>query len=187
MTASEASTGLRKRISCRDRRFNPLNEYTVQPNDTYAVIAGKAYVPQMQLMQANPDIPPNRLRTGMKVKIPDISNYLAGTLQFYVIRTPEADRELINDFAPYSSAISLFEYHFGPNGDIMNDLNDRTAIETTWQNRVRPLAVITNLTEGIQSGISPSSAAKSGGKNESRQQYRLLNRKKGVRRCKYRF
>lgn len=90
----------------------PLNEYTVQPNDTYAVIAGKAYVPQMQLMQANPDIPPNRLRTGMKVKIPDISNYLAGTLQFYVIRTPEADRELINDFAPYSSAISLFEYHF---------------------------------------------------------------------------
>lgn len=126
----------------------PLNEYTVQPNDTYAVIAGKAYVPQMQLMQANPDIPPNRLRAGMKVKIPDISNYLAGTLQFYVIRTPEADRELINDFAPYSSAISLFEYHFGPNGDIINDLNDRTAIETTWQNRVRPLAVITNLTEG---------------------------------------
>lgn len=47
----------------------PLNEYTVQPNDTYAVIAGKAYVPQMQLMQANPDIPPNRLRTGMKVKV----------------------------------------------------------------------------------------------------------------------
>ncbi|QBG55765.1 sporulation protein [Bacillus amyloliquefaciens] len=133
----------------------PLNEYTVQPNDTYAVIASKAYVSQMQLMQANPDIQPNRLRPGMKVKIPDISNYLAGTLQFYVIRTPEADRELINDFAPYSSAISLFEYHFGLNGDIINDLNDRTAIETTWQNRVRPLAVITNLTEG---GFSPELA-----------------------------
>lgn len=42
-----------------------------------------------------------------------------------------------------------------PNGDIINDLNDRTAIETTWQNRVRPLAVITNLTEG---GFSPELA-----------------------------
>lgn len=126
----------------------PLYEYTVQPNDTYAVIAGKSYVSQMQLMQANPAILPNRLQAGMKVRIPDISNYLAGTLQFYVIRTPEADRALINDYAPYSSAISLFEYHFGPNGDLLNDLNDKTAIETTWKNRVRPLAVITNLTGG---------------------------------------
>ncbi|MBT2573642.1 glycoside hydrolase family 18 protein [Bacillus sp. ISL-51] len=126
----------------------PLYEYTVQPNDTYAVIASKSYVLQMQLMQANPAILPNRLQAGMKVRIPDISNYLAGTLQFYVIRTPEADRALINDYAPYSSAISLFEYHFGPNGDLLNDLNDKTAIETTWKNRVRPHAVITNLTGG---------------------------------------
>jgi spore germination protein YaaH len=32
----------------------PLNEYTVQPNDTYAVIAGKAYVyPYFLLMENN--------------------------------------------------------------------------------------------------------------------------------------
>lgn len=45
-------------------------------------------------------------------------------------------------------SIAIFEYHFGNNGDIVNDLNDLVAIETTWRNRVTPLATITNLTSG---------------------------------------
>lgn len=59
-----------------------------------------------------------------------------------MLRNPDLDRELINDYAPYSSSISIFEYHIAPNGDIANQLNDAAAIETTWQRRV------TNLTSG---------------------------------------
>lgn len=65
-----------------------------------------------------------------------------------MLRNPDLDRELINDYAPYSSSISIFEYHIAPNGDIANQLNDAAAIETTWQRRVTPLATITNLTSG---------------------------------------
>jgi spore germination protein len=130
----------------------PLYIYTVQPGDTLISIARKAFVPLEQLRAANPSINPYSLQPGVKLTIPNISNYLADTLGFYVVRTPELDRNLIRDFAPYSTSISIFEYHIAGNGDIANTLNDLTAIQTTWSFRVRPLATITNLTP---EGFSP--------------------------------
>lgn len=130
----------------------PLYIYTVQPGDTLISIASKAFVPLEQLRAANPLINPDSLQAGMKLTIPNISNYLASTLSFYVVRTPELDQSLIRDFAPYSTSISIFEYHIAGNGDIANTLNDLTAIQTTWNFRVRPLATITNLTP---EGFSP--------------------------------
>ena len=80
----------------------------------------------------------------MRLTIPTISNYYASTLSFYVNRSPELDRALISDFAPYSTFISMSLYNIASNGDSANTLNDLTAIETTWSFRVRPLATITN-------------------------------------------
>ncbi|KMY53839.1 sporulation protein [Bacillus sp. FJAT-27231] len=133
----------------------PLYVYTVQQGDTLTSIARRAYVSLEQLRTANPSLNLNVLQPGMKIRIPDISNYLAGTLGYYVVRTAELDRTLINQFAPYQSYISIFEYHFAANGDIVNDLNDLVAIETTWRNRVTPLVTITNLTS---EGFSPELA-----------------------------
>jgi spore germination protein len=124
----------------------PLYTYVVQPGDTLSRIARKALVPLEQLRAENPNVSADALQAGMRIQIPDISNYIAATLGYYVLRNPELDRALISDFAPYSSSIAIFEYHFSNNGDIANDLNDRVAIETTWGHRVTPLATITNLT-----------------------------------------
>jgi len=124
----------------------PSYLYIVQPGDTLFGIANKAYVTLEQLRSANPGLSDTGLRPGMSIRIPDLSNYIAGTLGFYPIRSPELDQQLINEFAPYSSSISIFEYHFASNGDIVNELNDLTAIEATWRNRVTPLVTITNLT-----------------------------------------
>ncbi|AKO92432.1 sporulation protein [Priestia filamentosa] len=133
----------------------PLYVYTVQPGDTLRTIAQKSYVSQERLRRENPSINFNALQPGMNVNIPNTSNYIAGTLQYYGVRSPELDRELINDFAPYSSSIAIFEYHFGPNGDIVNRLDDLVAIQTTWQNRVTPLVTITNLkTSGFDTGVA---------------------------------
>ncbi|MET1032070.1 glycosyl hydrolase family 18 protein [Domibacillus tundrae] len=130
----------------------PLYTYIVQPEDTLFKIARKAYVTLAQLRNANPSVSETALQPGMRIRIPDISNFLASTLSFYVVRSPEQDRRLITEFAPYSSFISLFEYHFANNGDIANDLNDAVAIQTTWRQRVTPIATITNLTP---QGFSP--------------------------------
>lgn len=91
----------------------------------------------------------------MKLKIPKVSKYTAGTMGFYVSRTPELDQTIIDDFASYSTFISLFEYHFGANGDLVNVLHDIPAIKAAWNRRVTPLATITNLTAG---GFSASLA-----------------------------
>ncbi|PLR82422.1 sporulation protein [Bacillus canaveralius] len=133
----------------------PLYTYTVQPGDTFMTIARKSFVPLDQLRNANPEIDPDALQPGMRIRIPDISYYYASTLSYYVLRNPELDRALINDFAPYASYLCLFEYHFANNGDIANDLNDLAAIETTWSRRVTPLATITNLSPG---GFNPELA-----------------------------
>jgi spore germination protein len=130
----------------------PLYVYTVQPGDTFTRIARKAFVPLDQLRAANPSLDPNVLQPGMKIRIPDISDYLATTFGYYDVQYPNLDQTVIRDFAPYSSYISLFEYHFATNGDIVNGLNDLVAIETAWRNRVTPLATITNLT---LEGFSP--------------------------------
>lgn len=55
-----------------------------------------------QLKRANPSVSYNYLQVGMKINIPNISDYIAGTLEYYAVRNPEADRELISDFATYS-------------------------------------------------------------------------------------
>jgi spore germination protein len=131
----------------------PSYIYIVQPGDTFVGIASKAYVTVEQLRRDNHGISDAGLRPGMRIRIPDISNYIAGTLGFYAIRRPELDQQLINEFAPYSSSISIFEYHFASNGDIVNELNDLTAIQTTWRNRVTPLATMTNITSN---GFDPN-------------------------------
>ncbi|KYD27999.1 LysM peptidoglycan-binding domain-containing protein [Geobacillus sp. B4113_201601] len=135
----------------------PLYTYTVQPGDTLTAIARRAFVTLEQLQAANPHLQPNALRPGMKITIPNISWYQATTLGYYVVREPSADRTMIRNFAPYSSYITLFEYHFAPNGDVVNELDDVAAVREAWRNRVTPLVAITNLTT---QGFSPILASR---------------------------
>jgi spore germination protein len=130
----------------------PLYTYIVQPGDTFTRIARKSFLSLEQLTKANPTVKHSALQPGMRLTIPDISNFHASALSFYVVRSPELDRALISDFAPYCTAISIFEYHIASNGDIANTLDDLTAIQATWNYRVRPLVTVTNLTS---EGFSP--------------------------------
>lgn len=105
-----------------------------------------AYVSVESLRRANPSINPARLQVGMRVRIPNISNYNVTSLGYYSIRTPEADQRLITDFSPYITYIALFEYHFSNEGGL-STLNDLTGIKSAWSHRVKPLMTITNLTK----------------------------------------
>lgn len=133
----------------------PTSVYTVQQGDSLYNIAKMASVSLDQLRAANPSINPDTLQPGMKIVIPDIANYAASILNYYVVRTPELDAFLINDFAPYSTYIAMFDYQFNRNGDLVNDLNERAAIEEAWRSRVVPLVTITNLLpEGFSTELS---------------------------------
>lgn len=133
----------------------PTSIYTVQPGDTLFTIAKTALVSLEQLRVAKPSVSPDTLQPGTEVVIHTISNYTASIFNYYVIRTPEFDSFLMNDFAPYSTYIAMFDYQFNTNGDIVNELNDQTAIEEAWKNRVVLLVTITNLVlEGFSTELS---------------------------------
>lgn len=55
----------------------PLYTYIVQPGDTFIGIARKSYLSLKQLTNANPTVNPIALQPGMRLTIPNISNYLA--------------------------------------------------------------------------------------------------------------
>lgn len=133
----------------------PNSNYVIQPGDSLFNIAKMASMSLEQLRAANPSVNPDDLQPGMQIVIPDVSKYVASILNYYVVRTPELDAFLINDFAPYSTLISMFDYQFSPNGNIVNELNERAAIEEAWRSRVIPLVTITNLVpEGFSTELT---------------------------------
>ncbi|MFO6495551.1 MULTISPECIES: glycosyl hydrolase family 18 protein [Bacillus] len=132
----------------------PLFTYTVQPGDSFYSIARQAFVSSESLQRANRSVTPGNMRPGMKLTIPDIPKKPITGLGYYTLRNPQLDRELINNFAPYTTYLAFFEYHFSSDGSL-SDLNDPPAVQTAWRRRVPPLMTVTNLTE---TGFSPSLA-----------------------------
>lgn len=122
--------------------------YTVQPGDSFYMISKMAYVSVNMLIQANPTINPTSLQPGMKIILPELPDYNASTLSYLYITGTIADQLLIEDFSPYTTYYSFFEYHFNSDGSL-NQLDDLKAIETAWNNNSAPLATITNLTENV--------------------------------------
>ena len=120
--------------------------YTVQPGDSLFEIAKMAFVSLDRLMEVNPAIDPNNLQPGTEVLIPEQSDYIASTFSYIYITGTDIDQALINNFAPYSTYYSFFEYHISLDGSL-SQLNDLDAIETAWVRDTAPLATITNLTE----------------------------------------
>ncbi|WP_088051920.1 glycoside hydrolase family 18 protein [Virgibacillus dakarensis] len=119
--------------------------YTVQPGDSLYEIAQMAYVPLNRLINVNPGLSPSDLQPGREVVIPKLPDYVASTLSYIYITGTDVDISLINDFAPYSTYYSFFEYHISSDGSL-SGLNELKAIETAWTRDTAPLATITNLT-----------------------------------------
>lgn len=122
------------------------SKYIVQPGDSLYKIAQVTYVSSTELISANPGISPTDLQVGTEITIPILPYYEITTLGYYVLRTPEMDKKLIKDYAPYTTYMKLFEYHFHEDGSL-SDLNDLPAIQQAWESNSPPFATITNLTE----------------------------------------
>lgn len=118
----------------------------MQSGDSLYKIAQKTFVSLTDLISANPSISPTHLQVGTKITIPTLPYYQVITLGYYVLKTPELDKELIKDYAPYTTYMKLFEYHFHEDGSL-SELNDLPAIQQAWESQSPPTATITNLTE----------------------------------------
>ncbi|MBM7645768.1 spore germination protein YaaH [Scopulibacillus daqui] len=132
----------------------PSRSYTVQQGDSFYSIAKRAYISADELLRANPGVDPNQLQPGMRVNIPEISKEYITTFGYTVVRGLPSDIKQIEDFAPYTSLMALFEYHFYSNGSL-SQLNVSAEVAAAWRNHMTPLATITNLTpQGFSSSLT---------------------------------
>ncbi|WP_085520594.1 glycosyl hydrolase family 18 protein [Tuberibacillus sp. Marseille-P3662] len=121
------------------------SNYVVQPGDSLYQIARIAYVSLDRLMNANPSLNPSNLQPGTQVTLPESPDYVASTFSYLYITGDQGDQDLIQNFTPYSTYFSFFEYHFFSDGSL-SQLNASEAIEISWRRNTAPLATITNLT-----------------------------------------
>ncbi|MFD2925294.1 glycosyl hydrolase family 18 protein [Halobacillus naozhouensis] len=121
------------------------NRYVVQLGDSLYKIAKISYVSLGLLMDANPELASTSLEPGMEVVIPEMPDYTASTLGYIYITGTQADQDLIQNFSPYATYFSFFEYRFLDDGSL-SQLNDLEGIETAWRRDTAPLVTITNLT-----------------------------------------
>lgn len=128
----------------------PTNMYTVQPGDSLYSISKMSFLP-IETIRLYNGLQSNVLMVGMRLYLPPRAKYLAENLSYMYPTTPEQDELIIRTFAPINTYLAMFEYHILEEGEL-SQLDDEFAIQIARNNRVAPVATITNLTPG---GFSP--------------------------------
>lgn len=128
----------------------PTNMYTVQPGDSLYSIAKMSFISVNTLRLTN-GLHSDTLMVGMRLYLPPRMKYEAENFSFITPSTPEKNRMIVQGFSPINTFFGIFEYHILEDGSL-STLNDEQLIQLARENKVAPLAVITNLTP---TGFSP--------------------------------
>lgn len=122
--------------------------YRVQPGDTIWSIARKFGVSVESIAELNGISSPYTISPGTVLRIPEKSkNY--GYIEvnaFIQPGTPERDRRVASEAAPYLTYIAPFSHHVKADGSL-TPMNDDAILEVARNNKVAPLLSITNLSE----------------------------------------
>ncbi|KGR86210.1 glycosyl hydrolase family 18 protein [Lysinibacillus odysseyi] len=128
----------------------PTNMYTVQPGDSLYSISKMSFLP-IETIRLYNGLQSDVLMVGMGLYLPPRVKYSVENLSYMYPTTPAQDELIIRAFAPINTYFAMFEYHILDEGEL-SQLNDDFAIQIARNNRVAPIATITNLTLG---GFSP--------------------------------
>lgn len=128
----------------------PTNVYTVQPGDSLYTIAQMSFISVESLRLIN-GLQSDALMVGMTLYLPPRPKYEAAGFSYITPSRPETEQMLVQNFSPINTYFGVFEYHVLEDGSL-STLNDQQLIRIIRENKVAPLAVITNLTS---TGFSP--------------------------------
>ncbi|KEQ22110.1 glycosyl hydrolase family 18 protein [Paenibacillus tyrfis] len=128
----------------------PSNVYIVQPGDSLYQISRMSFIPVPTLRLWN-GLQTDTLLIGMELYLPPREKYPEEGLSYLIPTTPEETESTARTFSPYNTYFGIFGYRVTEGGGL-STLDDEVAIRATRENRVAPLATITNLTPA---GFSP--------------------------------
>ncbi|WP_391206791.1 glycosyl hydrolase family 18 protein [Psychrobacillus sp. L4] len=122
----------------------PTNMYTVQPGDSLYSISQMSFISVETLRLIN-GLHSDTLVVGTMLYLPPRTKYDALNLSYILPSTPTKNKNMIQSAAPINTFFGVFEYHILADGSL-SSLDDRQLIRVARENKVAPLAVITNLT-----------------------------------------
>ncbi|KAB2338221.1 LysM peptidoglycan-binding domain-containing protein [Cytobacillus depressus] len=128
----------------------PTNMYIVQPGDSLYSISQMSLISSETIRLYN-GLHSDLLTVGMRLYFPPRLKYEAEGFSYITPYTPETNQLIVQTYAPINTYFGIFEHHVLEDGSL-STLNDQQLIRLVRENKVAPLAVITNLTP---TGFSP--------------------------------
>ncbi|MFJ7978338.1 glycosyl hydrolase family 18 protein [Peribacillus sp. NPDC096379] len=128
----------------------PTNVYIVQPGDSLYSISQMALVP-IETIRLYNGLQSDLLTVGMNIYLPPRLKHEGEGLSYITPSIPAKNIANVKAFASINTYFGIFEYHILEDGSL-STLDDQHLIGLLRENKVAPLAVITNLTE---TGFSP--------------------------------
>lgn len=128
----------------------PTDIYIVQPGDSLYSISQMSLI-SLDTIRLYNGLQSDVLTVGMRLYLPPRPKYEAEGFSYITPSTPETNQLIVQTFAPINTFFGIFEYHVLEDGSL-STLNDQQLIRIVRENKVAPLAVITNLTP---TGFSP--------------------------------
>lgn len=128
----------------------PVRHYTVKAGDTLYTIARRFNVTPESILTSNPIPAPFIVYPGQIILIPifpkaygniDVNAYIEPS-------TPDRDINIIESVAPHLTYLSVFSYRVNADASLVPPRDDTVVIRTAVENRIAPIMVITNFTEG---------------------------------------
>lgn len=126
------------------------NIYIVQPGDSLFSISQMSFISVETIRLVN-GLRSDLLMVGMKLYLPPRMKYETENFSYITPSTSEINKSIVQRFAPINTYYGIFEHHITEDGGL-STLDDQQLIQLSRDNKVAPIAVITNLTP---TGFSP--------------------------------
>ena len=128
--------------------INHYRYYAIKTGDTLSQIA-KVYGTNVEdILEANPNINPNRLLVGQKISIPSPYKNRLLTLAFAFPQASGSGFTMLEQHANQLSYVAIVAYSFTAEGYAYMESDDRAIVEKSKQVGVTPLFMLRNFREG---------------------------------------
>jgi spore germination protein len=128
----------------------PFRRYTVRAGDSLYTIARRFNVTPEAILSSNPIPAPYVIYPGQVLIIPSFSKmYGKIDVNAYIEpATPDRDIPIVESVAPHLTYLSIFSYRVKEDASLEPPQDDRAVIRTALDNKIAPMMVITNFSEG---------------------------------------
>lgn len=124
----------------------PETVYTVRPGDTLESIAAQFAVPEIELLQNNPDLIFSPYLMAGQTLVIHFQEPKRRTVSLNGYAYPYIQRDILRRTLPYLTYLTIFGYGFTESGELI-PIDDQEMINMAYEYRVAPVMLLSSITE----------------------------------------